>query len=506
MFMRLVKKKSIFVWILTIVLIMGMTHLPQFTMEVKAVEDETKYSSGHFYYHSHDGYVSICGYLGRETEIVIPSTMSGRPVAEIESGAFNGCNSIEVITIPDTVVLVYDDSFTGAASLKKIISNTSGVTIVAAPGVEIVYAGEQTVTPDPTATPSPTATQVPTATATPSPTATVVPTATATPAPSATVTPRPTATVTPVPTATATPRPTATATPIPTATAIPRPTATVTPIPTATATPRPTATVTPVPTATATPRPTATTTPVPTATATVTPIPTAMTTPVPTAIETPSPTATVNPGPIVTDTPVIIMTETPAPTAIVSQVPTVSTTPVPSNTPVPNATIIPEPVVTPQITKTVSVNSQVITENGDKVKITGKIYKSGKISLNVTVIDKNGKSQKIKYKNATDNSTSLMLTSFKTSLTKVVISSQIQIEGQTFKITAIGGGAFSGNKKLKTIEIGNNITEIAEGAFDGIRSDVTFRLKMTKKQYKTMKSLLKKSGLPKTVKFKRVKP
>lgn len=427
------KNKSIFAWILTIVLIMGMTHLPQFTMEVKAVEDETKYSSGHFYYHSHDGYVSICGYLGRETEIVIPSTMSGRPVAEIESGAFNGCNSIEVITIPDTVVLVYDDSFTGAASLKKIISNTSGVTIVAAPGVEIVYAGEQTVTPDPTTTPSPTATQVPTATATPSTTATQVPTATATP--------------------------------------------------------RPTATVTPVPTAT------------------VTPMPTTTTTPIPTAIETPSPTVTVNPGPVVTDTPVIIVTETPAPTATVSQVPTVSTTPVPtSNTPVPTATIIPDPVVTPQITKTVSVNSQVITENGDKVKITGKIYKSGKISLNVTVIDKNGKSQKIKYKNVTDSSTNLVLTSFKTSLLKVVIPTQIQIEGQTFKITAIGAGAFSGSKKLKSIEIGSNITEIAEGAFDGIRSDATFRLKMTKKQYKTMKSLLKKSGLPKTVKFKRVKP
>lgn len=444
------KKKSIFAWILTIVLIMGMTHLPQFTMEVKAVEDETKYSSGHFYYHSHDGYVSICGYLGRETEIVIPSTMSGRPVAEIESGAFNGCNSIEVITIPDTVVLVYDDSFTGAASLKKIISNTSGVTIVAAPGVEIVYAGEQTVTPNPTATPSPTATQVPTATATP----------------------RPTATVTPVPTATATPRPTATATPVPTATVTPRPTAIVTPVPTAT----------------------------------VTPMPTTTTTPIPTAIETPSPTVTVNPGPVVTDTPVIIVTETPAPTATVSQVPTVSTTPVPSNTPVPTATIIPDPVVTPQITKTVSVNSQVITKNGDKVKITGKIYKSGKISLNVTVIDKNGKSQKIKYKNVTDSSINLVLTSFKTSLSKVVIPTQIQIEGQTFKITAIGAGAFSGSKKLKSIEIGSNITEIAEGAFDGVRSDATFRLKMTKKQYKTMKSLIKKSGLPKTVKFKRVKP
>ena len=41
------------------------------------------------------------------------------------------------------------------------------------------------------------------------------------------------------------------------------------------------------------------------------------------------------------------------------------------------------------------------------------------------------------------------------------------------------------SKKLKSIEIGSNITEIAEGAFDGIRSDATFRLKMTKKRIRS---------------------
>lgn len=110
--------------------------------QVQAEEDTTRYSFGHFYYHSHNGYVSICGYLGRETEVEIPSVMSGRPVSEIESGSFQGCNTIETIIVPDTVVMVYEDSFSGAASLKKIISHTVGVEIKADSGVTIEYVND----------------------------------------------------------------------------------------------------------------------------------------------------------------------------------------------------------------------------------------------------------------------------------------------------------------------------------------------------------------------------
>ena len=121
-----------------------------FGKAVHAEEDE-RYSFGHFYYHSHEGYVSICGYLGRETEVSIPSSISGKPVSEIESGAFKDCNTIEIITVPDTVVLVYEDSFTGASSLTKIISDTVGVTITADNGVVIEYTadqGEKQASPD----------------------------------------------------------------------------------------------------------------------------------------------------------------------------------------------------------------------------------------------------------------------------------------------------------------------------------------------------------------------
>lgn len=80
--------------------------------------------------------------------------MSGRPVSEIESGSFQGCNTIETITVPDTVVMVYEDSFTGASSLKKIISHTVGVEIQADSGVTIEYVNENNNQPTDETNPS----------------------------------------------------------------------------------------------------------------------------------------------------------------------------------------------------------------------------------------------------------------------------------------------------------------------------------------------------------------
>ncbi len=108
------------------------------SVRVHAAPDE-EYSFGHFYYHSHDGYVSISGYLGRETDVRIPSSISGKPVSVIEAGAFDGCDTIKTIVIPDTVTIVHDNSFTGASSLEKIISNTVGITIPVNENVVVEY-------------------------------------------------------------------------------------------------------------------------------------------------------------------------------------------------------------------------------------------------------------------------------------------------------------------------------------------------------------------------------
>ena len=103
---------------------------------VSAADQET-YSSGHFYYHAYPGYVSISGYLGTETEVEIPSSLAGKPVSEIEDHAFDGCDSVKQITIPDTVTKIGVDAFKGAEALEKIISNTKDVSIVAEEKVTI---------------------------------------------------------------------------------------------------------------------------------------------------------------------------------------------------------------------------------------------------------------------------------------------------------------------------------------------------------------------------------
>ena len=129
------KKISSFIVVVVMLLLVSQT--------AYAAEDNKEYSAGHFFYHSHEGYVSISGYLGRETEITIPSNISGKPVSEIEAKAFDGCDTIQTITVPDTVVIVHDDSFTGAVSLKKIISHTVGVKIQADSGVKITYTAKE---------------------------------------------------------------------------------------------------------------------------------------------------------------------------------------------------------------------------------------------------------------------------------------------------------------------------------------------------------------------------
>ena len=127
-------KKSFFI-VLSLILLVFCFSVPVHADET----DTTKYSAGNFYYHVHEGYVSICGYVGDDTEIIIPSNIAGSPVSEIESKSFDGCDTIETITIPETVDTLYDDSFSGMTSLKKVICNTINVNINVGDGIEVEY-------------------------------------------------------------------------------------------------------------------------------------------------------------------------------------------------------------------------------------------------------------------------------------------------------------------------------------------------------------------------------
>ncbi len=92
-------------------------------MPVQAAE---VYSDGYFYYHVYEGYNSICGYFGTETTVTVPSFIAGRPVSRIEAGAFDGCNTIEKLVLPDTIMEIEEGAFSGAKNLTAV-EDASGV-------------------------------------------------------------------------------------------------------------------------------------------------------------------------------------------------------------------------------------------------------------------------------------------------------------------------------------------------------------------------------------------
>ena len=56
------------------------------------------------------------------------------------------------------------------------------------------------------------------------------------------------------------------------------------------------------------------------------------------------------------------------------------------------------------------------------------------------------------------------------SIAPVVIPDKVTVDGLTFKVTGIKGGAFQNHKKLKSVVIGKNITAIGKRAFTGCKN------------------------------------
>jgi uncharacterized protein YjdB len=78
--------------------------------------------------------------------------------------------------------------------------------------------------------------------------------------------------------------------------------------------------------------------------------------------------------------------------------------------------------------------------------------------------------------------------------TEVIIPSEVDINGEIYKVTAIGKKAFQNNKKLNKITIGANVTKIGENAFYGCKSlsSITMNTKkLTLIGYKAFKGIAK---------------
>ncbi|MCR5520518.1 MAG: hypothetical protein K6F44_01235 [Lachnospiraceae bacterium] len=89
----------------------------------------------------------------------------------------------------------------------------------------------------------------------------------------------------------------------------------------------------------------------------------------------------------------------------------------------------------------------------------------------------------------------------------LTVPKTVTYEKKRYKVTSIREMTFDGNSELKTIKItAGNLREVGDNAFRFINKKAVFKIKGTVKAFKKLRKVIKSSaGLPKTVKFKRVK-
>ena len=64
-----------------------------------------------------EGVITIAGYSGTSTEVIIPETINGHSVTSIGEGAFSDCSSLTSIEIPNSVTSIGEYAFSGCSSL-----------------------------------------------------------------------------------------------------------------------------------------------------------------------------------------------------------------------------------------------------------------------------------------------------------------------------------------------------------------------------------------------------
>ena len=76
-----------------------------------------------FKYLIHQGNVYIKDYVGTESHVVIPEIIRKKPVTEISSGAFDGCETVTSVTIPRSVYWIALSAFDDCPNLQLVICN-----------------------------------------------------------------------------------------------------------------------------------------------------------------------------------------------------------------------------------------------------------------------------------------------------------------------------------------------------------------------------------------------
>ena len=85
---------------------------------------------GGFYYDIYGGAATITGYVGADTDVVIPSVINGYTVTRIGEWAFSDNDSIESVTVPDTVTEIGDGAFDSCDNLTTVTFAGNAVKII----------------------------------------------------------------------------------------------------------------------------------------------------------------------------------------------------------------------------------------------------------------------------------------------------------------------------------------------------------------------------------------
>ncbi len=62
----------------------------------------------------------LTDYKGNDANVVVPSECNGKPVTAIGDGAFHGCENIETVTMPDSIVSIGNRAFYGCYKLTEV--------------------------------------------------------------------------------------------------------------------------------------------------------------------------------------------------------------------------------------------------------------------------------------------------------------------------------------------------------------------------------------------------
>ena len=64
--------------------------------------------------------MTVCAYLGKDSELLIPATAMNRPVTRIGESVFRYCNSLSSVVVPEGVTSIGGDAFCGCTGLKAL--------------------------------------------------------------------------------------------------------------------------------------------------------------------------------------------------------------------------------------------------------------------------------------------------------------------------------------------------------------------------------------------------